>query len=235
MVSAPLTELFCSVQGEGPFVGVRQVFVRFARCNLACSYCDTPLGEKSHCRAELAGEQRLLRNPVEAAEVAKAVESFRRVHSVSLTGGEPLLFPEFIREFASLTELPLYLESNMSLPEAALRVRGCVSYVAGDFKLREAVGDAYEELRESTVRCFRVLRHTRRRYTFCKLVLPREFDAGEVVDAVEEVRGYVRMVVLQPVWGGMHSAEILLGLQERLLELAETRIIPQTHKLLGVR
>ena len=39
---AQLNELFNSFQGEGLYVGQRQTFVRFAGCNLACQYCDSP-------------------------------------------------------------------------------------------------------------------------------------------------------------------------------------------------
>ena len=34
-------ELFTSIQGEGPFIGYKQLFIRFCGCNLTCSYCDT--------------------------------------------------------------------------------------------------------------------------------------------------------------------------------------------------
>ena len=35
------SELFCSVQGEGLFVGERHIFVRTAGCVATCSWCDT--------------------------------------------------------------------------------------------------------------------------------------------------------------------------------------------------
>ncbi len=41
-MKAPIREIFVSVQGEGPYVGYRQAFVRFPKCNLECLYCDTP-------------------------------------------------------------------------------------------------------------------------------------------------------------------------------------------------
>ena len=37
-----ISEMFSGIQGEGPYVGVRQVFVRLAGCDLRCHWCDTP-------------------------------------------------------------------------------------------------------------------------------------------------------------------------------------------------
>lgn len=42
----PITEIFDSLQGEGARVGTACRFVRFAGCNLKCSFCDTDYKER---------------------------------------------------------------------------------------------------------------------------------------------------------------------------------------------
>lgn len=36
-----VTSMFFTLQGEGPYAGMPALFIRLAKCNLACSFCDT--------------------------------------------------------------------------------------------------------------------------------------------------------------------------------------------------
>lgn len=75
-----IIEVFHSVQGEGPLSGVRTTFIRTARCNLRCAWCDTPYSFGP-------GRSRSIDSLL--AEVAR-----HRTRNVCLTGGEPLLQSE---------------------------------------------------------------------------------------------------------------------------------------------
>ena len=101
---APLVEVFHSVQGEGRFVGVPMAFLRTATCPFRCRYCDTPNSYEAPATAPVCFGVRTQQepNPVRASraaelvrQVANAVLPGQQARRVSVTGGEPLVFPEF--------------------------------------------------------------------------------------------------------------------------------------------
>jgi len=77
-----ITEIFYSLQGEGPWMGIPCVFVRFSGCNLRCAWCDTPYAS---WRPE--GESMTMASLLQKLSVWPGVP-------VVVTGGEPFLFPE---------------------------------------------------------------------------------------------------------------------------------------------
>jgi len=136
-------EIFTSFQGEGTLVGVPQVMVRLRGCNLRCSYCDTPQAreEEGPCLVRRReGEAERHENPLHPGEAAELVSSLWRdfFHSVSLTGGEPLLQAGELASFLPMLKergMPVYLETNGTLPRELARVVEWVDWIAMDLKL----------------------------------------------------------------------------------------------------
>jgi 7-carboxy-7-deazaguanine synthase len=73
-----VNEVFKTIQGEGPDAGRPAIFVRLAKCNLRCTFCDTEF------------EHGVIRRQDYLAEVVKTMAS-DTIKLVVITGGEPLL------------------------------------------------------------------------------------------------------------------------------------------------
>ena len=96
--SAPLAEIFSSFQGEGAYVGVRQVFVRLRGCELTCKYCDTTeaRSDDGPCRVEREpGSNRWeeVPNPVTVEAAAAMVDELLLMIEPITLGGGKTLFP----------------------------------------------------------------------------------------------------------------------------------------------
>ena len=127
MMKAPIIEIFSSFQGEGLLIGERQIFVRFAGCNLNCNYCDT-----NNSKSEKSGK---LMTPDEVtAEINKLITPDCK--TISFTGGEPSLYPDFISEVSDNFDLNIMLETNGTLPEKIDLIKK-LDMVSLDIKLPE--------------------------------------------------------------------------------------------------
>lgn len=138
VIKAPVSEIFFSHQGEGVFVGEPQVFVRFVGCNLRCDYCDTADNQvitehqKYYSVDDILGRVKKL--------------SGGKPCTVSLTGGEPLLYAGFLaRLLPALKKLKYktYLETNGTLPELYREVARWVDVVSMDMKVASACRASY--------------------------------------------------------------------------------------------
>lgn len=245
--TAPVFEVFSAIQGEGLLVGVRQVFVRFCRCNRACRYCDTAEAREPSptCALETrpgSRQFRLAPNPLSVSQVEEAVATLETSpglhHSVSLTGGEPLCHAAFLAALCPRLRargLSLYLETNGTLPDALGQVLGEIDHVAMDIKLASATGEPtdWEAHRQFLARAIA-------RPTQVKVVVAADTPAEElrrVADLVGSVAA-ATPVVLQPVTPrrGVPAPlpGQLLDMQAELTRrLPNVRVIPQVHKLMG--
>lgn len=236
-----LVEVFSSIQGEGLYVGCRQVFVRLAGCNLSCRYCDT---FSSHSIAHYAqvetnpGQRQfaLVKNPVAISVLAQRINQFlvSPHHSVSLTGGEPLCQWQAIAALAPMLQGKIYLETNGTLYSELEQILPHIDIISMDIKLPSAGGRAYWDEHR------RFLQVASAKEVFVKVVITAETNDNEFDQAIDLVRtiGECIPVILQPVSPNEHCGALdpatMLRLQERALQsIKDIRVIPQTHKFMG--
>ncbi len=102
-----VVEKFVSINGEGTLSGQLAVFIRFAFCNLNCSYCDTTWANSENVSYELM-----------TAEAIYDYIKGTKISNVTLTGGEPLLNEEILDLLEVLSRdktLNVEIENNGSV------------------------------------------------------------------------------------------------------------------------
>lgn len=219
-----VAEIFESIQGEGIYLGERQIFVRLFGCNLNCRFCDTPV--------EVYTEY-------EPHDLLAALMKYGGTyHSVSFTGGEPLVQNDFLKDAMALTHKAgfcNYLETNGTLPEALKSLIEHVDIVAMDFKFPSSTGlePFWQSHRE-------FLKISSTKDVFLKAVVSNftiEEDLREALRIIMEIDRSA-VLVLQPVSGDETNAlkEKLVHFQRLSRDAGVTAcVIPQIHKVVGIR
>ncbi len=242
---ARMIEIFSSIQGEGIYVGHRQLFLRFFGCNLQCVYCDTIQKHcPTKCRIELnetGSSHKLKDNPLSSRDLINIITSFPlgQHHSVSLTGGEPLLHWEFLREFLPVltkeTGLKIFLETNGTLTKELKELLPWIDYTAMDFKLPGSLGGK-EYLKEH----LEFLTLSLQKNVFVKIIVTKYSSRQQVLDYIKAIKSVSSSVpvVLQPVTPNTGvegiSKTFLMDLQKAALTVMPgVRVIPQIHKIMG--
>ncbi|OQY17273.1 MAG: hypothetical protein B6I36_09170 [Desulfobacteraceae bacterium 4572_35.1] len=244
----PIIEIFSSVQGEGILVGRRQIFLRLAGCNLNCDYCDTQFTATVQCQIEQPpGSEKFIAwsNPVGLEQIGcllthwldRSPELLNSHHSISITGGEPLLHaPQLINWLPVLARLlPLQLETNGTLCDELAMLLPWLRWVIMDFKLESQTGTVtpWSEHRKflalaSQVNCC------------VKVVVGNNTDKAEleqVAQIVASTAAYVP-VILQPRTVDNRCSVPAAKLLEWQALVAncnlDVRVIPQTHCYLAM-
>lgn len=219
-----IAEIFDSIQGEGIYLGEKQLFVRFYGCNLACKFCDTkPKYFREYEPDELC------------RELGRYHDEF---HSVAFTGGEPLLQKDFLKEVLKFTSgrgYKNYLETNGILHEELEDVIDYLDIIAMDLKLPSSTsGQKHWEAHR------KFMRIASRKEFFLKMVIcdsTIESDIRESLALIQE-ENKAAILVLQA-----NSHEHKLSLKKKIKEFRDifrannlsVCMIPQVHKLIGVR
>ena len=110
-------EIFASVQGEGPSMGMPVAFMRLSRCNLACVWCDTAYtwhfqGDERPHRGGVEYDRKANQLSLPEDEVAARIMALGQSRLV-ITGGEPLLqAPALGRLLELLPDVSVEIETN---------------------------------------------------------------------------------------------------------------------------
>lgn len=249
-ISGYVSEMFCSVQGEGLYMGERQLFFRTAGCSETCYWCDTLASkvEREYCVVR-GKERRTLPNPLSANEAIKEVLDLAMETdpvSVSITGGEPLEQSDFVAAVArelKRKNLQVYLETSGLEVSGLTKIRPYADVVAMDIKLPHATGKAHWD----THREF--LKWLVGKKAFVKVVVDSTTPLEEIEAAIHLIaevdRGFP--LVLQPESSTYLKDETAQQKRRGLLELLDkgqriglqslkdVRVIPQCHKVMGAR
>jgi len=242
---AQLLEVFSSIQGEAELVGYRQIFIRLAGCNLHCAYCDTDYSLRKHCRVEDApgsGQFRGIANPVSLEVIASLVSAWVDAspgmhHSISLTGGEPLLQAPVLLNWAPVLReiLPLHLETNGTCAAALEPLVSHLDMISMDVKLSSVTGVA------TPWKLHRAFLEIASRTKVCvKAVVGEETPVEEMIDLGRMVRQMSpdTSVYLQPVTQqgkiGMSSNHLLCLQAAVAKQHANVRVVPQMHVFMNL-
>lgn len=179
----PLSEVFGpTIQGEGPYCGRRAVFVRLGRCNLSCTWCDTPYTWDT-TRYDVAEEC----PDVPAHEIADRAVALGGGLYV-LTGGEPLMHQHRVGMVQLLARLghwgEVHVETNGTITPQP-DVMTLVNHFTVSPKLANNGADpARRRIKPKVLETFAHLASKRRA---CFKFVVRDFgDLAEVADLVAD-------------------------------------------------
>ena len=242
-----LSEIFSSIQGEGPYVGERHLFVRFCGCHRDCIFCDTNPERTETVLVEKApgsGNFEQVNNPLtveQLMEIIREVDSKRTNRRVSLTGGAPLLQAHYLQKLLPHLygdDYSIYLETAGDLPQQLKSIIEWIDIVAMDVKLSSVTQE------KNTFPAHWQFLKTCRDFdvdVFTKLVLSAETHEGELIEAAKGIKkagGKDTLVIIQPMTkaektDAVPSGEQLLRWQDKVSNvLPNVRVIPQTHKMM---
>lgn len=204
-----IVEIFKSIEGEGIRTGLPTVFVRFSGCNLRCGYCDTTYGQTNDNSLWLTKE-----------EICHSILSYN-CKNITFTGGEPLLYVDFINWFTSNKRFCNYsvnIETNGSRPIS--EVCGHSFIITMDFKCVSSGMSAKMDLSN-----FQYLH----KHDVLKFVVGTDEDLAQVEKIIYEYNPICH-IYLSPVFGIMDFKKLASFVIDR--HFLNLRIGLQIHKII---
>ena len=241
---AKIKEIFASIQGEGLYIGTKQLFIRFCACNLNCEYCDTP-----HLPTNINNRESYFEfTPNELLDYINEKFDIHTINYISLTGGEPLIWNEFLAEFLPKVKTKFYLETNATITENLEKILPYIEVIAADIKLPSCSG--IQNSFELHSKFFDVIKHSKidcaitRQYDcegkkiFAKIIFDDKITDKEIDSCVYLAKTYDLELILQPRMIGnepsIDTPTIINIFNKFMAKYKKIRLIPQVHKFMDI-
>ena len=217
-----VSEIFVSVQGEGLTLGKPALFIRTGKCSVKCKFCDTPYSWKVKRQETVKG----------IVEIVKK----EKLPTTVITGGEPL-------EEESLPKLIYHIQQLPFVKEIILET--CGAFFRENLpeeKLRPVISPKPPSMKkkfpiENVLKLIKT-------YKNCELkvgVLTQE-DLTFAKNLIASAVPYLNYPpVIQPIdipyknYKEVVKEVIKIVLKDKELLKVDVRIIPQVHKLVGIK
>ena len=213
-----IKEIFTSIQGEGPYIGQKHIFVRFCRCNLNCKYCDTDFDIKNSKKY----------SPFALFDLLKNIDA----DTISFTGGEPLIevefLEEFLKEYKNKLNKKIYLETNGVLYKNLEKIIDFIDIISMDIKLKSASG--MENFDENE----KFLDIASKKEVFIKIVFDKNIKDEEIIKTTSIIKKYDSLIILQPKMPMDKDTDIEKIFNKFYKHYKNIRLIPQVHKFLNL-
>ena len=161
--------------------------------------------------------------------------------SISFTGGEPSLYPDFINEVSKLTDLKIMLETNGTLPDNIDSIEK-LDMVSLDIKLPEHFdGDFDDEIFFNEIKSLNLLM-AKSKNVYCKVVILPSTKIKSFKEVIKKLSDNISsksdlQIIIQPSsplneWKDLNFK--LFEFSEIVGQYFEVSTIPQIHKILDI-
>jgi organic radical activating enzyme len=233
-----INEIFTSIEGEGILFGTKTMFVRLAGCPLKCHWCDTPYALPLDSGSDYS---------LDKAKELISRSLYPNTYKVNFTGGEPLVQHEALIELAKFVRqkgLRTYLESACYDSARFAKVLPYIDLIKVEFKLKDSkVVDEkhYDSLLRSELDCLK-LAISSGKTCYIKVVVTNSSSLKEFKELVREVFRVAKPTdiagfIIQPSYKiDEPTLDVLFGFYDAVYPLYDqVRVVPQLHKIIGVR
>jgi 7-carboxy-7-deazaguanine synthase len=210
-----ILEMFASIQGEGKYIGIPSLFIRFAKCNIQCLHCDTKYSWEEDGKYSVQN----------AIDFIKKNNDYNQI---VITGGEPLLYQQDIILILSIcTDKKFTIETNGTIIpttklQKLMKEKGLWSISPKLDYNDEIFLKIIDKFVDTNNKQFKIV-----------IVNPSDLDKlHNLYKQIKDTRNK-RNIILQPNGNRQDYGEACKEIAEFVIanKLTNIRILPQLHRL----